>query len=148
MSDNAKLTILCVDDEQDIVNSLYDTFMSKYNVLTALNGADALDIFDKENITLIITDQRMPGMTGSELLAKINESKPLCKKILLTGYSDINAAIDAINNGAVDKYFSKPWDEDELVRTVDTLIMKYNLLANLFEQNKEAYNSLLSLEKE
>jgi response regulator RpfG family c-di-GMP phosphodiesterase len=123
--ESTKRTILCVDDESDIVSSLYDTFMDKYVVKTATSGAAALAIFQQEDIALIISDQRMPLMTGTELLAQINELKPKCKKILLTGYADMQAAIDAINKGAVDKYISKPWDDDDLEKTVADLIRRY-----------------------
>ena len=116
MAGDKKLSILCVDDEKDIVDSLFDTFMDDYDVKTALSGEEALKIFDEEDIAVIITDQRMPEMEGTELLALINEKKPYCKKILLTGYADVNAAVDAINKGSVDKYFSKPWDDAELKR--------------------------------
>jgi FixJ family two-component response regulator len=126
MPEEAKKTILCVDDEQDIIDSLYDTFMDTYNVKTALGGEDALKIFNEEDIAVVITDQRMPNMEGTELLARINEQKPICKKILLTGYADINAAIDAINKGSVDKYFSKPWDDDELLKAIEHLISMYD----------------------
>ena len=81
--------------------------MDTYTVLTAAGGGEALKIFNEKDIALVITDQRMPEMEGTELLARINEAKPACKKILLTGYADINAAVDAINMGSVDKYFSK-----------------------------------------
>jgi len=122
-----KRTILCVDDEQDIVDSLFDTFMDKYNVKVATSAKFALEIFEKEDISVIITDQRMPSMQGTELLAKINEIKPICKKILLTGYSDIQAAIDAINLGNVDKYITKPWDDEDLMGAVESLISVYKV---------------------
>jgi len=125
MPDESKRTILCVDDEQDVVDTLFDTFMEIYNVKTAISGEEALKIFDEEDISLVISDQRMPEMEGTELLAKINEKKPICKKILLTGYADINAAIDAINLGSVDRYFSKPWDDDEITKAVEDLLAMY-----------------------
>lgn len=127
MSDETKRTILCVDDEPDVVSALHDTFMDFYNVKTATSGEEALKIFDEEDIGCVISDQRMPEMEGTELLAKINEKKPICKKILLTGYADINAAIDAINNGAVDKYFSKPWEDEELIKSVEDLMKELDL---------------------
>lgn len=123
----AKKTILCVDDEEGIVEALYDTFMDTgFKVKTALGGEEALEIFDREDIALVISDQRMPGMEGTELLAKINSRKPYCKKILLTGYADINATVDAINKGSVDRYFSKPWDDDELIEAVKHLMKMYD----------------------
>jgi len=125
VTNETKRTILCVDDEQDILDSLFDTFMDKYNVKTSTLPKEALDIFDKENISLVISDQRMPEMEGTVLLEKINQKKPICKKILLTGYADKNSAIDAINKGSVDKYFNKPWDSEMLVETVEKLLVDY-----------------------
>lgn len=122
-----KNTILCVDDEADILDSLSDTFIDEYNVKTAENALDALKIFEDEDIFLVISDQRMPEMTGSEFLAEINKKKKRCKKILLTGYSDINAAVDAINQGSVDKYFSKPWNDEELLEAVNHLHSLYKM---------------------
>ena len=121
-------TILCVDDEENIVECLYDTLAieNEYQVKTALGGKEALEIFDQEDVALAISDQRMPEMEGTELLAQINEKNPLCKKILLTGYADINAAVDAINKGCVDRYFNKPWDDGELVMAVNHLMKMYN----------------------
>lgn len=140
MSERAKYTILCVDDEPDIVSSLYDTFIDTYNVKTASSGTEALSIFHEEDIALVITDQRMPTMQGAELLAKINAEKPYCIKILLTGYADINAAVDAINKGSVDKYFSKPWDEDELVKTVEAMLLLYEIDAYCEKNIKQGRN--------
>ncbi len=121
MSDK-KCTILCVDDEQDIVDSLYDTFMDFHNVRTATNGEEALKIFNEEDIALVITDQGMPGMSGSELLVQINEQKSACKRILLTGYTDIKTEVKGITENSADKYFSKPWDDDELLEAVEQLL--------------------------
>lgn len=126
MATQGKVTILCVDDEKDIVDALYDTLTDIYNVKTATRGADALKIINEEEVVVIISDQRMPEMTGSELLAQINKVKPHIKKILLTGYADVNAAVDAINNGAVNKYINKPWDDEELTNTVAHLVAMYN----------------------
>ncbi|MBC8414296.1 response regulator [bacterium] len=137
MGSEKKATILCVDDEPDILDSLFDTFMDDFNVKTASCGADALKLFETEDIALIISDQRMPNMEGSELLAKVNEIKPVCKKILLTGYADINAAVDAINKGSVDRYFSKPWDDEELVNTAKHLIKMYNADNFLLKMQKD-----------
>lgn len=138
--DAAKRTILCVDDEKDILSALFDTFMDIYDVKTASSGEDALQIFSKEDVALVISDQRMPRMEGTALLEKITKLKPQCKKILLTGYADINAAVEAINKGAVDKYFSKPWDDAELIKTVAALIRKYDhemTMAKMLEEDRE-----------
>lgn len=138
MPDEAKHTILCVDDEPDVVDTLFDTFMDLYDVKTATSGEDALKIMQTEDVVLVISDQRMPEMEGTELLAKINELKPICKKILLTGYADITAAIDAINKGSVDRYFGKPWDEEELITAAHDLLAMYDTDAFLAKVMKGA----------
>jgi len=125
--ENKKRRILFVDDEQDILDSLYDTFMEDYHVVTTTSANEALKLFDEQDISLVISDQRMPEMQGSQFLAKINEKKPICKKILLTGYSDLDTAIDAINLGNVDKYFSKPWNSEELKEAVSSLLSTYSV---------------------
>lgn len=122
-----KHTIMCVDDEQDVLDSLFDTFMDTYNVKTVNDSNKALEIFKESDVALVITDQRMPDMEGTELLAEIHKIKPICKKVLLTGYADINAAIDAINLGSVDKYFNKPWDPDKLASDIEELLEEYNM---------------------
>jgi len=140
MSENSKRTILCVDDEQDILDSLFDELMDSYHVLSTTNPKKGLEYFDTHDIALVISDQRMPEMTGSVFLAKVHEKKPICKKILLTGYSDINAAIDAINLGSVDKYFNKPWDPDELIDAIDSLMSIYKMdefFNNVLKQGKD-----------
>ena len=147
MAEDKKKTILCVDDEQDILDSLYDTFMDKYEVRTASSGADALKIFEAEEISVVITDQRMPQMQGTELLAKIRALKPGCKSILLTGYADINAAIDAINKGAVNRYFSKPWDDAEINDAVSHLVKMYDSDKFLMKM-KDDSERLLKVQKE
>ena len=144
MPDEPRRTILCVDDEPDVVDTLFDTFMDIYDVKTATSGEEALKIFDEEDISLVISDQRMPEMEGTELLAKIDEKKPICKKILLTGYADVNAAVDAINLGRVDRYISKPWDDDELIKAVADLLAMFKtdeFFARVIEDAKEMKQS-------
>lgn len=122
----SKPTILCIDDEQDVLDSLTDVFMDEYNVRTTLSGKEALEIIGSEEICVVITDQRMPDMEGTEVLERITALGSKSKKVLLTGYSDINAAIDAINKGSVDKYFSKPWDNDVLFTEIGKLAKDYS----------------------
>ncbi|MEO5359634.1 MAG: ATP-binding protein [Nitrospirota bacterium] len=126
-----KQTILIVDDERDILDALSDTFMGDYEVYKASSAAEAMDILKKTPVDLVLTDQRMPGMTGSELLANIESEYPHMGKILLTGYSDITATVDAINKGRVDKYLTKPWDNDKLRRIVmDVLQVRMQRMMN------------------
>lgn len=113
-----KQTILVVDDEVDIVDSLYDTFIDKYDVYKATSAKDAVEILEKNHIDLVISDQRMPETTGVELFAKMEKDHPQVGKVLLTGYADINAVVDGINKGQIDKYITKPWDEDDVIHVV------------------------------
>lgn len=131
-----KHTILCVDDESDNVDALERLFRRKYNVLKATSGAEALKLVKEHPITLIITDQRMPNMTGTEFLEKSMKFLPNAVRILLTGYTDIDSVIAAINNGQVYRYVTKPWDPNDLTIAVDRAIEKYELSAELKEKNQ------------
>ncbi|HKV42008.1 MAG TPA: response regulator [Blastocatellia bacterium] len=105
-----KNTILAVDDEPANLRMLERLFHKEFHVLTATGGEEALEILKREQVSLIISDQRMPGMTGTELLSKSLSTNPDAIKIILTGYTDPEALIEAINNAHVYKFVSKPWD--------------------------------------
>lgn len=91
----------------------------RYEVFTAISASDAVKILDEHpDICVIITDQRMPNMTGVEFLESILEKHPDPMRVLLTGYADINAVIDAVNKGKIFHYLSKPWNEEELDMTI------------------------------
>lgn len=121
-----KYKLLFVDDEEDILFALEDTFSDVYTIFRTTDPVEALEIAKKEEIALVISDQRMPEMTGSELLAEIYAVKPEIMRILLTGYADINAAVDAINKGAIHKYVEKPWDDEALIEMVAQLVTIYD----------------------
>jgi response regulator RpfG family c-di-GMP phosphodiesterase len=109
-----EITILYVDDEMNNLVSFKAVFRMKYNVLTAISGEEAIKILKTNAVNLIITDQRMPNMTGVEFLESILDEFPDPVRILLTGYADMNAVIDAVNKGKIFHYLSKPWNEEEL----------------------------------
>ncbi len=113
------INILYVDDELNNLVSFKAVFRIKYNVSTALSGEEAVQILRKNNINIIITDQRMPQMTGVEFLESILDEFPDAIRILLTGYADMNAVIDAVNKGKIFHYLSKPWNEEELDLTIN-----------------------------
>lgn len=115
---NKKINILYVDDEMNNLVSFKATFRLKYNVYTAISGEEAIKLMEENPIHVIITDQRMPGMTGVEFLERILEKYPDPMRILLTGYADLNAVIDAVNKGKIFHYLSKPWNEEELDMTI------------------------------
>jgi len=125
-----KISILYVDDEMNNLISFKAVFRIKYNILTAISGEEAIKILRNNTVNIIITDQRMPQMTGVEFLESILTEFPDPIRILLTGYADMNAVIDAVNKGKIFHYLSKPWNEDELdmtiVRAYDVYTQKMN----------------------
>ncbi len=117
MSDRAR--ILIVDDERAILETMEYTFEGEYDVLTAVSAPEALRILDaKAPIAAVITDQRMPEMTGVEFLARVCERHPNTTRIILTGYADGDAMVRAINEGHVYAYVAKPWEPDHLKQLV------------------------------
>ncbi len=109
-----KICILYVDDELNNLVSFKAVFRIKYKILTAISGEEAINILRNNEVNIIITDQRMPQMTGVEFLETIIGEFPDPIRILLTGYADMNAVIDAINKGKIFHYLTKPWNEEEL----------------------------------
>lgn len=147
----SKHTILCVDDEIDNVDALERLFRKKYSVLKATSGKDGLRLLDQNpGVALIISDQRMPAMTGVEFLEKAQQSHPETLRILLTGYTDLESVIKAVNQGQIYRYLTKPWDTVDLSNTVDQAVEKYEISRELKKKNIElakALNELKSLDK-
>lgn len=106
--------IVIVDDEPANLRLLERLFRNDYNVLTAESGADALSLLEQHDVALIITDQRMPGMSGIELLKRTTTIRPHMVRIVLTGYTDVESLVEAINSGQVYRYVTKPWNNDDL----------------------------------
>lgn len=146
-----KHTILCVDDEIDNVDALERLFRKKYTVLKATSGKEALEVLDKNPgpLALIITDQRMPEMTGVEFLEKTLDSHPETIRILLTGYTDLDSVILAVNKGQIFRYLTKPWDPVDLTNTVDHAVEHFLLSQELKQKNialAQALDELKSLD--
>ncbi len=139
-----KHTILCVDDEIDNVDALERLFRKKFTVLKATSGKEALEILDQHPgpVSLIITDQRMPEMTGVEFLEKTLESHPETVRILLTGYTDLESVIMAVNKGQIFRYLTKPWDPVDLSNTVDHAVERFSLGQELKQKNTELAKAL------
>ncbi len=112
--DQKKYSLLIIDDERDIADQLYDYFRRNFTVYKAYSAEEAINIFNENEIHLVMTDQRMPGMQGTELLAVFKEKKPEVVRILMTGYTNLDVAIEAINNGSIHRYLKKPLDFNEL----------------------------------
>jgi len=132
-----KIAILYVDDEENNLFSFKATFRIKYQVFTAISGDEALKILDSKDIQIIITDQRMPEMTGVQFLEKVLEKYPNPMRILLTGYADMGAVVDAVNKGKIFHYLAKPWNEDELDLTINRAYEKYLEKIKLLEMNEK-----------
>ena len=144
-----KHTVLCVDDEPNIVEALERLLRRKYSVITATSGEDALKLLKEHEVDLIISDQKMPKMSGVEFLKKSLNIQPNCVRILLTGYTDIESAIEAINKGEIYRYISKPWDNSEIQSIVDQAVDKYQTAQSLKIKTLElekAYEELKSLD--
>lgn len=140
------IKVLFVDDEENILTSLRRLTMNEdFEILLANSAAEALDLLKgAENVALIVSDQRMPDMTGVEFLAKARNAAPDALRIILTGYADINATIDAINIGGAYRYLSKPWVDEDMLEVLRDGVNKYILLKGgkeladrLMTQNEE-----------
>ncbi|MBD2385782.1 response regulator [Cylindrospermum sp. FACHB-282] len=135
-----KLKILVVDDEPDNLDLLYRTFRRDFQVLKADSGINALEVLAAEGeVAVIISDQRMPEMKGTEFLSKTVPQFPDTVRIILTGFTDIEDLVEAINAGQVYKYITKPWDPGELKAVVQRAAETYDLLKQRTEELRRAH---------
>lgn len=138
--------LLCLDDEIDNLDALERIFRKKYTVLKALTPKEAFDYLDLHpQLAVIISDQRMPQITGVEFLEKSITTHPDTIRILLTGYTDIDSVISAVNQGQIYRYLTKPWDPVDLQNTVDQALEKYSLREQLKVKNAELEKALTEL---
>jgi putative two-component system response regulator len=125
--------ILIVDDETANLRLLERLFRRQYQIVSADSGAEALELLMLHDVALILSDQRMPNMTGIEFLKRAAELRPQTVRIILTGYTDVNALVEAINSGVVYKYVTKPWVNEDLQQTVERALQHYETIK---EQHK------------
>ncbi|MEC4984269.1 MAG: response regulator [Oscillatoria sp. PMC 1068.18] len=147
MERRKKPKMLVVDDEPDNLDLLYRTFRRNFQVYKADSGVNALDILSEQGeVAVIISDQRMPEMKGTEFLSKTVPDFPDTVRIILTGFTDVEDLVEAINSGQVYKYITKPWDPNELKIVVDRAAETYELLKQRTEelQRAEAQTELLA----
>ncbi len=139
--------ILIVDDEEAILETMTFTFMDLYEVFTSTDARKALETLDEKSpIACVITDQRMPGMTGVEFLAEASRRHPETVRIMLTGFADAEATIQAINDGQVYAYINKPWEPDELKQIVKRAVEHNHLAAENSRLVAELRNTNFFLE--
>src|SRR5690606_6021191 len=138
-------TVLLVDDEENILMALRRLLRrSGYRCFFATSGADGLKILEQENVDLIVSDMRMPGMDGAQFLTQVRERWPRTVRRLLTGYADISSTIEALNKGGIYRYISKPWDDQGLLDAIAEGVRirrlereKAELLALTQQQNQQ-----------
>ncbi len=137
-------TILCVDDEKNILNALRRLLRKEnLHVLTAESGKAGLSVLDREAVDLVVSDQRMPEMSGVEFLEKVKARFPDVIRMILTGYTDVNAITESVNKGHIYKFLFKPWDDNALVLEIRGALHHHDLIASnkalhkkLMEQNQ------------
>src|SRR5512138_767244 len=125
--DVKRYPILVVDDEQDNLDAFRFNFRKSFDILTASGGAEALQILADREVAVVVTDQRMPRMTGVELLREVRQRQPECVGIILTAFTDVDVLIEAINLGQVYRYITKPWDAKEVRGILQYAIERYHL---------------------
>lgn len=138
--------LLVVDDEAAIAASIADQFRGRYRVLTALGADEAQAMWRSEDVAVILSDQRMPGMTGAALLARSAEQHEDATRLLITGYADIEAVISAVNEGKIYHYLVKPWQPSELEVVVDHAFEHNHLLKDRRKLTEELQRANFELE--
>jgi response regulator RpfG family c-di-GMP phosphodiesterase len=124
-------TLLLVDDEENVIRALRRLFRQEpFTVLTANSGAEGLEILEKQTVSVILSDQRMPGMIGSEFLKIVKERYPHTIRIVMSGYTELESITSAINDGAVFKFLLKPWDDEKLLAHIRDAFSYHDLKSN------------------
>ena len=134
--------VLFVDDEVNVLHSLKRVFRSEgYDLLTACSGQEGLDILENTYPHVVVSDQRMPGMTGTEFLKKVKEKYPNTVRVILSGYTEVPAILDAVNNCGIYRFLSKPWNDEQVKLVVKDCIRKFEekmALENISNDNADA----------
>ena len=138
-------TVLCVDDEENILHALKRLLRREgYRLLTASSGAEGLKFFKEHDVHLVISDQRMPGMSGTDFLARVKENYPDSIRIVLTGFTEVDSITDSINMGHIYKFILKPWDDQNLKLEIRHGLEQYDLV----QANKRLHEKVLQQNEE
>jgi len=144
MTPTKKHCLLVVDDEPDVCDSVYDLLRQEFRVLKAPSAAEGARLMQENEVHIIMTDQRMPNVTGVELLKNVRHRHPMATRLLFTGYADLEAIIEAINHGHIFKFVKKPWQPDDLLTIVREAGQEYD---RLVAQDEEVANLRTELER-
>jgi signal transduction histidine kinase len=144
MIDEKKYTILYVDDEESNLRIFRNTFRKQYNIITATSGDEALSLLENKEIDLILTDQRMPGMSGIDFLKIAIGKYPELNRILVTAYSDYDILQQAVNELKIFQYVEKPWREEDIKSTIDSALEIHRLKV----ENRQLTSSLIDSNQE
>lgn len=142
--DNKKITLLYIDDEENNLNAFKATFRRQFDIDIVTSAHEAKKMLVQKEYEVIVSDQRMPEMTGVEFFQEIKITHPAPVRVLLTGYADITAVIDAVNKGEIYRYLQKPWNEIELSANIRAA----SELHRLRESNKALTNTLKKVNKQ
>ncbi|MEI7687944.1 MAG: response regulator [Planctomycetota bacterium] len=150
-----KHTLLVVDDEIDVCDSVHDLLRREFKVLRARSAEDGFKLMQENEVHIIMTDQRMPKVSGVELLSKVRVGHPQAVRMLFTGYSDVESVIAAINQGRIFRFLKKPWEIQDLQDAVheaadeyDRLVEQATTLSRLLEDVEALRSRVVALESE
>ena len=150
-----KHTLLVVDDEPNVGDSVHDLLRREFNVLKAKSADEGIQLMQQNEVHIIMTDQRMPKITGVELLTKIRQRYPHAVRMLFTGYADLESVVAAINQGHVYRFLKKPWQPEELESVVreaadeyDRLVEQTDLIHRMQGELQQLRERVAALEQE
>ena len=145
MKTPAKYTLLIVDDEPDVCDSVHDLLRREFRVLKAHSGQEGFRLMQEEEVHIIMTDQRMPQVSGVELLTKVKARNPQAVRMLFTGYADLESIIAAINQGHVYQFLKKPWQPEELIDAVRQAAVEYERLIKEVDESEKLRQEIATL---
>ena len=147
MSPPLKHCLLIVDDEPDVCDSVHDLLRREFRVLKAHSGQEGYRLMQEEEVHIIMTDQRMPQVSGVELLTKVKARNPQAVRMLFTGYADLESIIAAINQGHVYQFLKKPWQPEELLEAVRQAAVEYERLIADADESEKLRVEIANLQK-
>ena len=140
-----KYTLLIVDDEPDVCDSVHDLLRREFRVLKAHSGQEGFRLMQEEEVHIIMTDQRMPQVSGVELLTKVKARNPQAVRMLFTGYADLESIIAAINHGHVYHFLKKPWQPEELIEAVRQAAVEYERIIKEVDESDKLRHEITTL---